>query len=228
MPERKSLILDIIVQEHIKTGAPVGSSLVVDKYRLKVSPATVRNDMMELESEGYIIQPHTSAGRIPTEKAYLKYLEQIDEGKLKQEEKKELDKALYKRDESGFKQTAKVLAKLSNNAVFWAFEKNNLYYTGISNLFAQPEFTNSDLIFNISAVIDRIDEIIDDIYLSIKPEPQIMLGRNNPFSHDCGSVITKYHLNKNIGLIGIIGPIRMDYKKSLSLVSYIREKISKQ
>ena len=69
MEKRREKILYTIVKEHIATGSPVGSEILVSKYKLGVSSATVRNEMAELEDNGFIIQPHTSAGRIPTEKA---------------------------------------------------------------------------------------------------------------------------------------------------------------
>ena len=94
MDKRKELILNTIIKEHIKTGAPVGSGVLVENYKLNVSPATVRNEMMALEEEGYIMQPHTSAGRIPTEKAYRLYLENINEIKLNKKEISELEKEI--------------------------------------------------------------------------------------------------------------------------------------
>ena len=82
MDIRQELILKTIIKEHVRTGAPVGSSFLVDKYKLDISAATVRNEMADLEEDGYIIQPHTSAGRVPTEKAYELYLETIEPKKL--------------------------------------------------------------------------------------------------------------------------------------------------
>lgn len=70
LDERKALVLRAIVSHYVSTGEPVGSKTLVDRYRLKVSPATVRNDMGHLEEAGYIYQPHTSAGRIPTDTGY--------------------------------------------------------------------------------------------------------------------------------------------------------------
>ncbi len=76
LTRRRGKILSIIIGEYISKGVPV-SSEVVAKKGLGVSPATVRNEMMELEEEGYIVQPHTSAGRIPTEKGYRHYIESL-------------------------------------------------------------------------------------------------------------------------------------------------------
>jgi heat shock gene repressor HrcA len=74
LPRQKD-IFNNIVQEYIKTAQPVGSKLIVDKYHTDVSPATVRNDMAELEDQGLVFQPHISAGRIPTEYGYKYFVE---------------------------------------------------------------------------------------------------------------------------------------------------------
>lgn len=229
MTDRRKLILNTIIKEHIRTGAPVGSNVLVSKYKLDISPATARNEMAGLEEEGYIVQPYTSAGRIPTEKAYYVYLEDIKDKKLNEHEKKALDEVLKSNDEASFKNTAKVLAKISENAVFWAFHRNNLYHTGISNLLQQPEFapSNTNLIYDISAIIDRIDEIIDEIFDSIEDDLHIFIGSKNPFGNFCSTIIAKYKLGDNIGMFGIISPMRMNYEKNIAVVKHIKEKISK-
>ncbi len=228
MDTRKELILNTIIKEHIKTGAPVGSGVLVSKYKLDISPATVRNEMAALEDEGYIAQPHTSAGRVPTEKAYHFYLDNLKEKKINDSEAKMIKETLSTQDERGLKNTAKILAKISDNAVFWAFHKHNLYYTGISNLLQQPEFApgNTNLIYDISAIIDRIDEIIDEIYDDIDRDIQVLIGQKNPFGNFCSAIITKYKSGDNTGMFGIIAPMRMNYEKNIAVMKFIRENIS--
>jgi heat-inducible transcriptional repressor len=229
--DRKKQILEAIIKEHITTGAPVGSSNLVEKYKLDCSSATVRNIMAELEEEGFIRQPHTSAGRVPTEAAYKLYLAEVigkkKIKKIKDKDLHELDIALGDSDESAMRDTAKALAALTDSAVFWAFHKNNLYYTGLSNLFQQPEFVNSGLVYNVSAVIDRMDEIIDNIFEKTGTEAQIMIGEENPFGNFCGAILAKYKRGNQSGLFGILGPMRMDYERNLSLVEYILNKLKK-
>ncbi len=227
MDNRKEFILNTIIKEHIRTGAPVGSSILVDKYKLDISPATVRNEMAELESKNYIIQPYTSAGRIPTEKAYNFYVENLKSAKLKEAEVNDLKNVLANKNEVGFKNTAKILAKKSGNAVFWAYHKNNLFYTGISNLFSQPEFSQVNLIYDISSIIDRVDEIIDQIFNEIKYGPQILIGSDNPFGNFCSTILAKYKVGDNVGMFGIIGPLRMNYEKNMALVKYVNESITR-
>ncbi|MDD4332911.1 MAG: hypothetical protein PHT51_02255 [Patescibacteria group bacterium] len=222
MEPRKELILNTIIREHIKTGAPVGSGVLVDKYKLDISPATVRNEMMQLEEDGYIRQPHTSAGRVPTEKAYNLFVANLKDKKLTEGDEKILAKALRGNDEASFKAAAKAIAELSDSAVFWAMHKHNLYYTGISNLFKQPEFSQADLIYDVSAVIDSIDEIINKIFDDVENDVVIMLGSENPFGNFCSTIITKYKKGNNIGLFGIIAPLRMNYEKNLAVVKFVK------
>ena len=225
MESRKKHILEALIKEHIKTGAPVGSSLLVEKYKLDVSPATVRNEMAALEDEGYIIQPHTSAGRVPTDKAYREYVLALKEKKLNDEDVKLMVGLLRKGTEESFKQAAKELARLSGNAIIWALNRRNLYYTGISNLLTQPEFAQSDLIYNISAIIDQLEEIVYRTFDKVDFEPRILIGTENPYSEFCASIQFRYRTDGQVGMISMLGPQRMDYEKSLALMKLINGKL---
>ena len=77
MNARRQAVLAIVVQEHIASGSPVGSKTVVEEYRLKVSPATIRNEMKALEETGLLTHPHTSAGRVPTEEGYRYFVQHL-------------------------------------------------------------------------------------------------------------------------------------------------------
>ena len=77
LDERKVTILKAIIKTYLETGEPVGSRTISKYSELKLSSATIRNEMSDLEEMGYIIQPHTSAGRIPSDKGYRFYVDQI-------------------------------------------------------------------------------------------------------------------------------------------------------
>jgi heat-inducible transcriptional repressor len=83
LEDRRSEILRALVEEHIRSGEPVSSRAIVDRAHLQVSSATVRNDLAALEAEGFVIQPHTSAGRIPTAAAYRYYVDHLGPGRLR-------------------------------------------------------------------------------------------------------------------------------------------------
>lgn len=215
-----------IVEEYIRTAQPVGSKLVVDKFNLDISPATVRNDMRELEEQDLIISPHTSAGRIPTEDGYKYFVENyinLDDELNQVERNKILEYVGTLRgmsDVDDIKILAKIISEKSGLLVFVAFDKNNFYYTGLSNLFSQPEFQNLNLIYNISEVVDHLDEVISKIYDTINSEDKVIIkiGKDNLFSADCSVIMIKIKNN----LIGIVGPTRMNYQNNVKLINFVK------
>ena len=98
------------------------------------------------------------------------------------------------------------------------FGKADVYYTGLSALLSQPEFGQRELILSISGIIDELDERVSELYQIIEQgDPQIMIGKENPLGNLCGLVAKKFKQDSNL-LIGILGPMRMDYKKNYSLL----------
>lgn len=230
LSERNKLILKTIIREYVDTAQPVSSGLLVEKYNLGISPATVRNEMTELEEAGYIYQPHTSAGRIPTEKAYRFEIEEICTAKpkaVKGSDKKALEES-FGFDEASLKKTAKLVADMADAAVFFAFHKNNLYYTGLSNLFSQAEFKQLESVYDTSKVIDAMEDIIDGLFDSLEEGPVLKVGEENPFGAFLGSAILRYKQGNRSGIFGILGPMRMDYAKNLSIISFINEKFKEK
>lgn len=225
MNERQEKLFINIVKEHIKSGSPVGSKFLTEKFHLDVSPATVRNDMAELEQEGLICQPYTSAGRVPTEEGYRYYLKNylsqaIVAGK---KEKTSLDMVVSGNEKENIadrdfikKQLAKKVAELSHGAVIMAFSRSDIYYTGISNLFSQPEFADMNIIYSISEVVDSLDDVISKVFSEIE-DVDIKIGRDNYFSDKCASVFRR----KGDKVVGILGPVRMDYESNLGLLDYM-------
>jgi heat-inducible transcriptional repressor len=228
MNERQANLLKDIIIEFYQTAQPVGSGLLVKKYYSDLSSATIRNEMAALEKDGYIIQPHTSAGRIPTEAGYQYYLDNfLKDGKLAKNKQQLIDKAWGAKGDSRdkIKNTAKTIAAISKEAVFVAFDRHDYYYTGISNLLAQPEFYQQDLILNISKVIDHFDEVLENIFSQVNERVDIFIGSQNPFSNSCAIVIVKYKIGGVEQLLGILGPMRMDYDGNKAILEYFRGKI---
>ena len=227
MATRKIELLSQIIDLYIKTAEPVSSSLLVQKYKLNRSSATIRNEMAALEKEGLIFQPHTSAGRIPTEKGYCLYVQNL---KLEKEVDADFQLVAGKEENIEYsilniKGIAKDVAEKTNALVFLSFGRNDNYYTGLSNLFSQPEFAEQKEVCSISATIDELDKV-----LSILGEqeldndkPQVLIGAQNPFSPSCTSIIIKYNYKSLSGVFGIIGPMRMDYSRNIVLIKKVSE-----
>ncbi|MDD4607053.1 MAG: hypothetical protein PHS07_01765 [Patescibacteria group bacterium] len=228
MDQEKMALLSQIIAEHIHSAKPVASQLIVDKYGLKMSSATIRNRMAELEEEGYLTHPYTSGGRIPTIKGYDFYIKNLLEiKKISSKEKQVLEKIKtdFQDQREILKNLAKGLAEFSQGLVFIAFKPLDFYYTGVANLFSQVEFREYNLVCNLSEVIDHFDEVLENIFDQVTEQPQILIGNQNPFGEACGTIITKYNFNCNDSLLGILGPMRMDYGKNLGLIKYIQELI---
>jgi heat-inducible transcriptional repressor len=120
--KRKAYILATVVYEYVATAEPVGSQSLTQKYNLGISSATVRNEMAELEAGGYLVQPHTSAGRIPSDAGYRTYVDQLMQPEeLPEEERRrirdELGDATRELDEI-IDHTTRLLGRLSNNLAF--------------------------------------------------------------------------------------------------------------
>ncbi len=158
MDDRLKQLLRLVIEDVVETGEPVGSQRLVEAYNLEVSSATIRNGLVELEDEGYLVQPHTSAGRIPTEKGYRFYLSELmRERSLRQRELRNLRQAALMLGESALhiKQLAKIVADLAQDAVVLADPRSTTVSTGLSHLLAQPEFSNRERVMNFGGSMEK-------------------------------------------------------------------------
>jgi len=227
LDKRKSQLFNTIISEYIKTAEPVGSKPLAGKGKLKVSSATIRNDMVELEKHGLVCQPHTSAGRIPTEAGWQYYLDNfLKEGKISAADQKVITKFLNRVEKSEFenyiKEMARDISEMVNGIVVIALSPNDVYYTGISNIFKEPEFFHPDTVVNMSQIIDHLDGVMEKVYDDVT-ESTIWVGKDNPFGHDTGIVLTKYDIAGTEGVLGIIGPTRMDYQRNYDIINYLKK-----
>ncbi len=216
-----------IVEDYIASAEPVSSGQLVEKYEIGVSSATVRNDMASLEQDGYLISPHTSSGRIPTELGYKAYFEfKSDSGKiLNASEQKRIEKAytLACDERNQLKSAARALADVADGAVIVGFDRNDVYYTGISHLFSQPEFCQPHIIYGIGAVVDRLEERISEMFSSVRENVTVRIGSDNPFSDECSFIGFTFVKDRCEHLFGLMGPMRMNYLKNVARLSYVRK-----
>ena len=122
LDERKQKILEAVIQDYITSAEPVGSRTIARKYDLGVSAATIRNEMFDLETMGYLEQPHTSAGRTPSAKGYRFYVDcLLQPSKITKDDKRLVQTWLGDRADNAdqlFRSTAQVLAKITHNVSF--------------------------------------------------------------------------------------------------------------
>ena len=225
---RKRDLLSALVREFVLTAEPVGSVTLVDKYGFDISPATIRNEMVELESMGLIEQPHTSAGRIPTEAGFRIFVDlalaEHQAGRGETLRRRIKPSEIPPDPEDAVKSVAKYVAECAHEAVIVAFGPRHVYYTGLSHLFNQPEFHEFGRVVSFSGLIDRLDEVIEVVYPRVNEDVSVWIGRENPFGNLCGTVMTNCSIGGGkVGAIGVLGPLRMDYERSVALVGMAQD-----
>jgi transcriptional regulator of heat shock response len=233
MEIRHKKILAAVVEEYTNSAVPVGSQVLFKKYGLGVSAATIRNDMAELEKDGYLYQTHTSSGRIPTDKGYRFFVEEImGEKKLSVSEQKKMQAEILKlkaQNQRISRTAAKLLSSLSGSLAFSGLKKD-IHDFGISELLDNPEFQKIDDFCRIAEALDYIDENIDNILAQVKDgETKIFIGKENPIKEisNCSMVVSPYKTKSGErGVLAIVGPKRMKYAKNKSLLDYVRRLIS--
>lgn len=224
MEERKQHILRLIIEEYIEHAEPVGSQFLVEEGSLEVSAPTIRNEMRELEEQGYLTHPHTSSGRIPTEKGYMFYVENLMQPKAVSKSMIADMEAVVtdvKEYRQRVKNIAKYIAEKVQSAIVVAFDEDTIYYTGISNMFSQPEFRDYAYAVKVSSIFDQCEERIETMYEMLTSEkPSILIGEQNPFGEMCGLVGGR--LDENTAF-SILGPTRMNYAFDHSIISYLQK-----
>lgn len=232
MNNRQEKILAAVIEEYTKSAIPIGSQILGEKYGFDVSPATIRNDMMSLEKEGYLHQPHVSAGRIPTDKGYRYFVEEImPEKELSLKEQQDLQREFLKLKAQNTRltrTTAKLLGHLSGNlAVSGIIDKDEFSDFGIRELMDQPEFRELDEMCRLAEVLDYVDEKFDSLLADLDDdETKIFIGSENPIEEisGCSMVVSPYRTKSGEkGILALIGPKRMQYAKNKSLIEYVKK-----
>lgn len=221
--ERQEKILSQIIEEYAETASPVGSVTMAKLFG--VSPATIRAEMARLESLGLIAQPHTSAGRVPTDAGYRYYVNHLSAGDFDGEGDRGVY-ALEKRVSSQSRADAAIrgavdsLVELTGNLGL-ATVDGQLYLSGISRLFMQPEFLDATRVQEVARLLDNLEPWL----LEAAPgEPlNIFIGHENPIgkNSEASLIISKFVSPfSDRSYIGVLGPTRQNYLRVMGLVKY--------
>lgn len=228
MTERQKQILSAIIEQHAEIAAPIGSVMLAKLFG--VSSATIRSEMARLEEMGMIMQPHTSAGRIPTDAGYRFYVNMLNDTPT--------DDNLL----PGFDRTARAIeARVNTNsghadkAIRCAVDSlveltqnlglatigDELYMSGIGNLFSQPEFSST---MNAQSVANLLDNLEPWLREAAPNEPlNVFIGSENPIGKSSGVslIISRYRSPySNRSYIGVLGSTRQNYGKVMRLVRH--------
>jgi len=220
--QRQLHVLAATVQEYVATAQPVASKVLAEKYDFGVSSATLRNDMAALEEAGLLRQPHTSSGRVPTERGYRMYLERFVQKQGEVSRPTQMMLRVVHQAQSPrelVRDMAQHLMKLSGETAVASLDTGWSHYTGISQLFNKPEFCDVDMLHRLSHAVDRFDDVLRDIFPQVNNEVNVWIGGENPFGEQMATIMVKYQLpNGMMGMLGLVGPLRMHYEKNIRLL----------
>jgi heat-inducible transcriptional repressor len=233
MTKRQRQILHAIVEQYAEVASPVGSNLLAKVF--SVSSATIRAEMAELEHLGYISQPHTSAGRIPTDKGYRFYVNSLAEEDAIDESlalpERRMERALATRVAAGgvpermIRNAVDTLVELTHNLGL-ATIGNQLYMSGLSNLFGQPEFINGMQVQQVARLLDNLEPWLREAALN---QPlSVYIGQENPIgrSAGCSLIVSRFRGPfSDHSYIGVLGPTRQSYRDVMALVRRTGEEL---
>jgi heat-inducible transcriptional repressor len=222
MTTRQEKLLQAIIEQYAEVASPVGSSLLAKVFG--VSSATIRAEMAELERMGYIAQPHTSAGRVPTDKGYREYVNKVQQQHEVQQPERRAERALSARvSDSGLpertiRNAVDTLVELTHN-LGMATIGEQLYISGLSNLFGQPEFMNGAQVQEVARLLDNLEPWLRE---AAPNEPlSVYIGHENPIGRGagCSLIISRFvSPYSDRSYIGVLGPTRQSYRGVMGLV----------
>lgn len=223
--ERQQNLLNELISIYIKDAKPVSSELLEKESGFDLCPATIRSEMKKLTDMGYLEQPHTSAGRIPTNKGYRFFVDSILE-----------DKSFpsfipfIENIEDDFKfieHLTKNLASLSSSLAFaYLYDKDILWKDGWKEVFNNPEFKKPDFLDEFIEAVDYFEKNIKEFK---NDHIKVYIGNEKPFlnSGDFSLIISKTRLSNEDGILAILGPNRMAYDKNINLIGSLIDELEK-
>ncbi len=229
MTDRQKRILSAIVEQYAEVASPVGSSLLAKAF--KVSSATIRAEMAELERLGFITQPHTSAGRVPTDMGYRYYVNSLPENYLDTDIERRAARALSSRVQNGsapermIRNAVDTLVELTHNLGL-ATIGSQLYISGLSNLFDQPEFIDTYQVQQVARLLDNLEPWLKEA--APNEALSVYIGQENPIgrSAGCTLVISRFRGPfSDRSYIGTLGPTRQSYREVMNLVSHVGQEL---
>lgn len=236
MTPRQKQLLAAIIEEFINTAQAVGSSSLRESHGLRVSPATIRNEMQALVEEGYLEKLHSSSGRIPTEQGFRAFLQDLDQDNAYQapdivtqeKVKRSLHVARFSKDEL-IREALRFLSEYSGNAAVALVDKE-IYYAGLAEMLNIPELQE---IQNLRTLLTVLEDyaMLSNIFNKNKSdhEVKVLIGTEagldtfRPYAVVFSEL--RLHGGKQ-GYLALVGPNRMNYKRIIPAVGFAARSIN--
>ena len=228
LTKRQKKILNAVIKEYIETGEPVSSQLLEKKHDFGIGSAMIRVEMQKLTDRGYLLQPHTSAGRIPTDKSYRFFVDNLLQKEFPINDRTERIEEIFKEEGDIFKLAShltKFLAEeTSSLAILNLPERDFIFKEGWEELLKEAESFEQDFFSEFAGAIEKFEESFND--LKINSGIRVLIGKENPVkkAKNLSVISSKCKLpNKEKATLTLVGPKRMDYNRNLSLVQSLNK-----
>ncbi len=231
LSNRQTQLLKALIDEYLTTAEPVGSLVLEKKYNLGVSPATLRNEMSMLTSMGYLKQPHTSAGRVPTPVAMKFYISQLmDEKAMSLTEEvraKENVRVAQSNEDRLMNEIAHLLAENTGALAVTTIDGGPTWSHGFSHVFENPEFMNHQVCQSVFSMIEEVNGLHELFFQKLTglTPIEVLFGEElgYAFFEPVGIVASRFQSNNREYALGVIGPFRLNYARVIPTVRYYGE-----
>lgn len=227
---RQTSLLKTIINEYIESAGPVGSEELDKKFNLGISPATIRNEMVSLTHAGYLKQPHTSSGRVPTPRAMKFYIDQLMEEKQMSlvDEVKAKEEVWDSRDDIDrlMDEATRALSQRTKSLSVAAVKdprKDRFWHAGHSYVFNNPEFSEMAACQSLFSIFEEFDKL-DRLFFGIRGSSSLDVFFGDelgwPELMTTGIVSTHFNIHGMPGALSVIGPARADYGTVIPILRY--------
>lgn len=227
LSDRQIQILKCIVEEFTETAQAVGSDTLDKKYNLGISPATIRNEMVQLTNQGFLKQPHTSAGRIPSPMAIKFYVNEL----MKEKELPVSEEVAVKgrvwdhrfKMEKLLQEATKCLSEKTGALSVAVTDDQSVFHSGYANILDIPEFFDIDVTRSVLSLLEETQSLLNIFQKAVGEDPvHILVGEElgHQYLEPVGMVYTNFAAGKRSGSLGVIGPSRLNYPYVIPMVRY--------
>jgi len=226
---RQIQILRAIIEEFITTAEPVGSDTIDKKFGIGVSPATIRNEMVQLTNQGYLAKSHSSAGRTPTPLAMKLYVNEL----MREKEltvadevsaKERIWKSRHQLNQL-MRQIACVVADRSHALGVTVVDDEDIYASGYTNLFSIPEFEDYQVLKHVLEMVEEIRLLDELLNFGVSENVvRVVYGQEvgNRYLSSVGVIHTSFEADGHKCRVAVVGSSRFDYPYMIPMMKYIR------
>jgi heat-inducible transcriptional repressor len=228
LTKRQQKILNSIIREYIETGEPISSQLLEEKHDFGISSPMIRIEMQKLTDKGYLLQPHTSAGRVPSDKGYRFFVDSLmaNQNFAQQNFGDLMDEIFEEGDifKLANRLTRFIAEETSSLAILNLPERDFVFKEGWEELLKEAESFGKDFFADFAKSIEKFEQDFKD--LKVNSGIKVYIGRESkvPKAKNLSVIYSKCKLpNKEKATLTLVGPKRMDYNKNLSLVQSLNK-----